>query len=67
LRGIRPHTYTNGNCYTDANSYGYSNEYAECHANSHAYGYGQTDTHRQAEHNPEVATHAAAAPIALSL
>ena len=33
MRGIRPHTYTNGNCYTDTNSYSYSYSYG------HAYTY----------------------------
>jgi hypothetical protein len=67
LRGIRPHTYTNGNCYTDANSYSYryAHDYTECDANSHSYAYSPADTHRQAEHNPEDTPHSASAPITL--
>ena len=59
MRGIRPHTYTNGNCYTDANSYSYGY--------GHAYTYTYAIPMLRAVYT-DAATppHPSAAPVALA-
>ena len=60
MRGIRPHTYPNGNCYTDANSYSYSYSYG------HAYTYTYANPMLGAVHTDAATSpHPSAAPVAL--
>jgi hypothetical protein len=67
LRASRSHTYTNGNCYIDANSncyiYRHAHNYTKCDANSHSYDYSQANTQSQAERNPKAAAYPAAAAV----
>ena len=58
MRGIRPHTYTNGNCYTDANSYSYGY--------GHAYTYTNAIPMLRAVYTDAATSpHPSAAPVAL--